>query len=573
MQSVIARYESVALDEIQDLDWPTDSRKVQEFQQMIRSDGPPPAIRVNRVWHADATWHYEIIDGLHRYAAAKAEGLTDVVCEVMEWSQEKAFTERAKATLDKPAAITRARAVKAIGERFVGEMLDELRHVSLLEPIITDDGTISSREYQAPLPSDQKDLLLVITNHFLAREIVAGRSLEEIFVFQRHGLGKGSVEVKLAIWEQKVDTWITEKSACFGIAKEELRSTMFGGEPNSSYRREIPLNALFFDSDIRSALSSLGKKCTTDVLDLTRLREIAFFWGMPSAGLEHDTKEYGRRFGYRQRPLAHKTQIIRQIESAADFLSLWKTLRADYIQWEEQEDKREQEERHRQLAIKEEEARKAFEKSAEEQRVRLEEKRRQIAQWEARINADEDFAFHEHERYMREHKIYRQVWKFEVSRRKRSIHYVERLRSDHDYAHAAALEMVRTLLLAVHTAKLDGWLPIEERGAHIFGQCKLFISDALPQSVAASPVAKGRDEFNPVFAVAPAQPPKRSVVDQYSFQIAQIQQSLERIKTERETLRRLFPDLELILSLAEGNIKETLQDCYRRVVDELKKAA
>src|SRR5579871_443682 len=101
--------EAVQLEEIRDLDWPTDRELVASFRKTLQHGGQFALIQVNRLWQEDATWHYEVIDGFHRYEAAKAEHQEALLCQVLEVDERTARYARIQACLGKPLP-SRARA-------------------------------------------------------------------------------------------------------------------------------------------------------------------------------------------------------------------------------------------------------------------------------------------------------------------------------------------------------------------------------------------------------------------------------------------------------------------------------
>src|SRR5262249_51970010 len=79
-------------------------------------------MQLNRVWHPEVPWRYEIIDGFHRYEAAKAEGVTELLCQVVEIGIREARYARIQACVGKPSEITRARALHELRLAFIADM-------------------------------------------------------------------------------------------------------------------------------------------------------------------------------------------------------------------------------------------------------------------------------------------------------------------------------------------------------------------------------------------------------------------------------------------------------------------
>jgi len=167
-----ATMETIQLEEIHDLNWPTDGRLVLSFRRTLQQGVDFAPIQVNRLWHADATWHYEIIDGFHRFEAVKAEGLTSLCCQVVELEERQARYARIHACIGKPSQVTNERALQELRRAFVTDLRAALGSPEpLYEPVLGEDGQPHARLRTAPLPEEPLQALEVLVDHLLATTV------------------------------------------------------------------------------------------------------------------------------------------------------------------------------------------------------------------------------------------------------------------------------------------------------------------------------------------------------------------------------------------------------------------
>ncbi len=204
---------TVPLEEIRDLHWPTDRHLVESFRKTLQHGGHFAPMHLNRVWQPQATWRYEVIDGFHRYEAARAEGLPSLLCQVVELEAREARYARIQACVGKPAEITRNRALRELRLAFVSDMRALLGSSDVLsEPILGEEGQVQARPRKAPLPEEPLAALEVLTDHLLATQTEA----------QPYPVQRGQQVVnrtpfgRRTGWEQQLNDWLAELGERFG---------------------------------------------------------------------------------------------------------------------------------------------------------------------------------------------------------------------------------------------------------------------------------------------------------------------------------------------------------------------
>lgn len=212
--SIDVTIETVTLSEIHDLAWPTDAGLVASFRKTLQHGGQFSPIQLNRVWQADATWYHEVVDGFHRYEAAKAEHLESLLCQVVELDDRAARYARIRACLGKPSAVTGQRALLELQQAFIDDMRALIGDPEVLyEPILGEDGQLQARQRSTHLPEDPYQALQVLTDHLLSTRsaypayevrLPGWRILLRTPFGQRTG------------WEQVLNEWIAEMAERFG---------------------------------------------------------------------------------------------------------------------------------------------------------------------------------------------------------------------------------------------------------------------------------------------------------------------------------------------------------------------
>jgi hypothetical protein len=204
---------TVPLAEIHDLGWPTDRHLVQSFRTTLQRGGHFAPMQLNRVWQPDVPWRYEIIDGFHRYEAAKAEGVPELLCQVVELGIQEARYDRIQACVGKPAELTRARALQELRLAFILDMHSLIGSPTLLyEPILGEDGRIHARPRTTQLPTEPLEALEVFTDHLRATDA------EQVFLLGSSAPGQASstrMDLR-AGWEPALLEWLTELGRRFG---------------------------------------------------------------------------------------------------------------------------------------------------------------------------------------------------------------------------------------------------------------------------------------------------------------------------------------------------------------------
>lgn len=210
---------TVPLEEIHELGWPTDRHLVFSFRRTLQQGGHFAPMQLNRVWQPEAPWRYEIIDGFHRYEAAKAEGVKELLCQVVEIGIREARYARIQACVGKPAEITRARALHELRLAFIADMQTLIGDPStLMEPILGEDGQVHARLRTTPLPSEPLAALEAFTDHLLVTQPEPPPGFVTLELQSKamtsEGLRPG--------WEQALAAWLAELGQRFGYDADWL---------------------------------------------------------------------------------------------------------------------------------------------------------------------------------------------------------------------------------------------------------------------------------------------------------------------------------------------------------------
>jgi hypothetical protein len=243
--------ETVSLPEILDLGWPTDPALVVSFRKTLQQGGHFSPIRLNRVWQEDASWHYQIIDGFHRFEASRTEHVEALLCQVEELSERAARYERIRACIGKSAEVTIQRAQRELKGAFVDDMLAHIGHPDpLYEPTLGEDGLVHARRHLASLPADPLQALEVLTDHLIVTTLTSHTHASLSALAERpFGPRAG--------WEQIITAWIEEMSQQWGYNTFWLLDllhveALLEGEPeNRSARRQAQLLWQIPDVDVR----------------------------------------------------------------------------------------------------------------------------------------------------------------------------------------------------------------------------------------------------------------------------------------------------------------------------------
>ncbi len=210
---------TVPLEEIHELGWPTDRHLVFSFRKTLQQGGHFAPMQLNRVWQPDTPWRYEIIDGFHRYEAAKAEGVKELLCQVVEIGVREARYARIQACVGKPAEITRSRALHELRLAFIADMQALIGDPStLMEPILGEDGQVHARLRTTQLPNEPLAALEAFTDHLLVteEELPPGLASPET-------QNKNITSEKLrAGWEGALTAWLAELGQRFGYDADWL---------------------------------------------------------------------------------------------------------------------------------------------------------------------------------------------------------------------------------------------------------------------------------------------------------------------------------------------------------------
>jgi hypothetical protein len=170
-------------------------------------------MQVNRVWQPEASWHYEIIDGFHRYEAAKAEGVPSLLCQVVELEVQEARYARIQACVGKPSEVTRERALRELRLAFISDMRAKIGSPDLLyEPVLGEEGQVQARLRALPLPEDPLAALEALTDHLLATQqnTLPASSLQSQQGENRTPFGQRTG------WEQQLTDWLADLGERFG---------------------------------------------------------------------------------------------------------------------------------------------------------------------------------------------------------------------------------------------------------------------------------------------------------------------------------------------------------------------
>lgn len=206
--------EWVKMEEILDLSWPTDSALVRSFRHTLQRGEPFIPIQLNRVWHEDTTKHYEIIDGFHRYEAAKAEHIDVLRCQVVEKEERDARLARIQACLFKPSAVTGERALLELRKAFVADMQTLIgQPAALYEPILGEDGQVQARPRSTPLSENPYQALEALTDHLLATRSAYPAYRVHL---QSRGWAQRTPFGRRTGWEQALNDWLAEMGEQFG---------------------------------------------------------------------------------------------------------------------------------------------------------------------------------------------------------------------------------------------------------------------------------------------------------------------------------------------------------------------
>jgi hypothetical protein len=210
---------TVPLEEIHELGWPTDRHLVLSFRRTLQQGGHFAPMQLNRVWQPEARCRYEIIDGFHRYEAAKAEGVTELLCQVVELGIREARYARIQACVGKPAEITRTRALHELRLAFIADMQALIGDPpTLLEPVLGEDGQVHARLRSAPLPNEPLAALEAFTDHLL----LMNEEPPSVFVRpEQPGQIRGPDGLR-AGWERALKAWMAELGQRFGYDADWL---------------------------------------------------------------------------------------------------------------------------------------------------------------------------------------------------------------------------------------------------------------------------------------------------------------------------------------------------------------
>lgn len=211
--SIAVTIGTVPIAEIHDVGWPTDRHLVQSFRKTLQHGGHFAPMQLNRVWQPEASWRYEVIDGFHRYEAAKAEGVSELLCQVVELGVREARYDRIQACVGKPAELTRARALQELRLAFISDMHGLIGNPEqLYEPILGEDGRIHARLRTAQIPIEPVEALEVFTDHLLATEnetiLLSGPA-------EQGAVSTPPISLRMG-WEQALTEWLAELGRRFG---------------------------------------------------------------------------------------------------------------------------------------------------------------------------------------------------------------------------------------------------------------------------------------------------------------------------------------------------------------------
>ena len=292
--TIAVAIETVQLEEIHDVKWPTDGDLVRAFRKTLQHGGHFTPIQVNRIWKEDATWHYEIIDGFHRFEAAKAENIAALLCQVVELDERTARYARIQACLGKPSQVTRERALLELQQAFVTDMHTLIGTPEILyEPILGNDGQIQPRRRTAPLPEDALQALEVLTDHLMATQ--ADYPIYWVRDEERGDTVRTPFGWRTG-WEQALNDWLAEMAERFGH--------------NTSWLLEVLRLHLYKGIFSHRWVSRKGQPQFSEVHDFVRFTER--LWDIPDVDL---------RAWFRRQVAAHPEQRER-LGKVQDLLEL-----------------------------------------------------------------------------------------------------------------------------------------------------------------------------------------------------------------------------------------------------------
>ncbi|HEY7127248.1 MAG TPA: ParB/RepB/Spo0J family partition protein [Ktedonobacterales bacterium] len=209
---------TVPLEEIHELGWPTDRHLVLSFRRTLQQGGHFAPMQLNRVWQPEAPWRYEIIDGFHRFEAAKAEGVIELLCQVVEIGLREARYARIQACVGKPAEITRARALQELRLAYIADMRALIGNpLTLMEPVLGEDGQVHARPRAMPLPTEPLAALEAFTDHLIVTQgdpLPALVTSDQQSTITFDGLQAG--------WERTIAAWMAELGQRFGYDADWL---------------------------------------------------------------------------------------------------------------------------------------------------------------------------------------------------------------------------------------------------------------------------------------------------------------------------------------------------------------
>jgi hypothetical protein len=270
----------VQLSEIRDLGWSTEKKRVESFRSSLRG-GQVFTIRVALIYHKDGeTWHYEIIDGLHRYEATKLEGRETIWCEITEYQEDEYETVRLmriQACHGHIDGVLNERVIRDLREWFIKDIAGIIKgdNAELLEPFYGEDGTLHAKKCQSPLAYDNpQQALLDIDDHIFSLTLLhksaqkwAGKvqvRLNEVAV----RLGKSSDELYAVIGisnltRNGVTGKVTSRTASLihGVRDDDLRQLI--------ERRRASEKSLS-DTKLEYALDWLGCGPNVDTTSICR---------------------------------------------------------------------------------------------------------------------------------------------------------------------------------------------------------------------------------------------------------------------------------------------------------------
>ncbi|HEU5379102.1 MAG TPA: ParB N-terminal domain-containing protein [Ktedonobacteraceae bacterium] len=204
---------TVPLEEIHDLHWPTDRHLVESFRKTLQHGGHFAPMHLNRIWQPESAWRYEVIDGFHRYEAAKAEGVPALLCQVVEINAQEARYARIQACVGKPSEVTRERALRELRLAFINDMRSVIGNPAVLyEPLLGEDGRVQARPRALPLPEEPLAALEALTDHLLATQQAA-------FPAPRPSgpqRGPRTLFGQRTGWEQQLTDWLADLGERFG---------------------------------------------------------------------------------------------------------------------------------------------------------------------------------------------------------------------------------------------------------------------------------------------------------------------------------------------------------------------